>query len=69
MLRIGDVRSCGGAVSALSPDLDGVRVTGYRATIPRDIHSDFEIFQIACVRVIAARAIALNSAIRSRSQT
>ncbi|MEN9641190.1 MAG: hypothetical protein RIR77_379 [Planctomycetota bacterium] len=34
--------------------LGGVRVTGYLATIPGDIHGDFEIFQIACVTAAAA---------------
>ena len=39
--------------------LGGVRVTGYRATIPCDIHGDFEIFQIACVIAASARWSAL----------
>ncbi|MBM4224548.1 MAG: hypothetical protein FJ167_07095 [Gammaproteobacteria bacterium] len=41
--------------------LGGVRVTEYRATIPCDIHGDFEIFQIACVIAASACSIAVST--------
>ena len=57
---VGDLRSRGGVVSAHSPALGGG--WSYRATIPCDIHGDFEIFeifQIACVTTAAVRSSAL----------